>query len=130
MRRQLVKFRTAQINALHGRLLEFGETLHKGRTSLAKEVPEALERLKERLPGYLINLLDEQYQRLVDLDVQINGIEKRLLAVAKQNETCKRLMEIPSLGQLITTAAVATMGEASAFKSGREFSAYIGLVSK
>lgn len=130
MRRQLVKFRTAQINSLHGTLLEFGETIHKGRASLARELPEALERLKARLPEYLINLLDQQYHRLADLDAEIDGIENQLIAVAKQNKTCKRLMEIPGVGPLIATAAVATMGEASAFKSGREFSAYVGLVPK
>ncbi|OUZ69691.1 hypothetical protein CBL22_25895, partial [Shigella flexneri] len=35
---QLVKFRTAQINALHGTLLEFGETIHKGRAAMEREV--------------------------------------------------------------------------------------------
>ncbi|HAY9736422.1 TPA: IS110-like element ISEc11 family transposase, partial [Shigella sonnei] len=51
-------------------------------------------------------------------------------SVARQNETCKRLLDIPGVGPLIATAAVATMGEASAFKSGREFAAYVGLVPK
>ncbi len=50
--------------------------------------------------------------------------------MAKQNETCKRLLDIPGVGPLIATAAVATMGEASAFKSGREFAAYVGLVPR
>lgn len=128
MRRQLVKFRTAQINALHGMFLEFGETVRKGRASLDKVLPIVLERLKERLPPFLIALLEEQHRRLSDLDEQINGIEKQLVAVAKQNEICKRLLDIPGVGPLIATAAVATMGEASAFKSGREFAAYVGLV--
>lgn len=48
----------------------------------------------------------------------------------RQSETCKRLMEIPGVGPLIATAAAATMGDASAFKSGREFAAYVGLVPK
>ncbi|ECT1023963.1 TPA: IS110 family transposase [Salmonella enterica] len=130
MRRQLVKFRTAQINALHGMFLEFGETVRKGRASLDKAVPVVLERLRERLPPFLIALLEEQHHRLSDLDEQINGIEKQLKAVAKQNEACQRLLEIPGVGPLIATAAVATMGDASAFKSGREFAAYIGLVPK
>lgn len=129
-RRQLVKFRTAQINALHGTLLEFGETLHKGRATLNRELPTILERMKTRLPAYLITLLEEQYNRLNELDVQIEGIEKQLISVARQSETCKRLMEIPGVGPLIATATVATMGEASAFKSGREFAAYVGLVPK
>ncbi|WP_208952466.1 IS110 family transposase [Rahnella sp. ChDrAdgB13] len=130
MRRQLVKFRTAQINALHGMFLEFGETVRKGRTSLDKAVPVVLERLRDRLPPFLIALLEEQHCRLSDLDKQIDGIEKQLKAVATQNETCKRLLEIPGVGPLIATAAVATMGEASTFKSGREFSAFVGLVPK
>ncbi|MDE9537221.1 IS110 family transposase [Xenorhabdus bovienii] len=129
-RRQLVKFRTAQINALHGTLLEFGETLHKGRAALDKELPAALERLKIRLPPYLITVLADQYNRLGELDSQINDIEKQLVSVARQNEACQQLLKIPGVGPLIATAAVATMGEAAAFKSGREFSAYLGLVPK
>ncbi|EOG3000530.1 IS110 family transposase [Salmonella enterica] len=129
-RRQLVKFRTTQINALHGTLLEFGETLHKGRAALNRELPAALERMKTRLPPYLITVLEDQYNRLSELDSLIDGIEKQLISVARQNETCKRLMEIPGVGPLIATTAAATMGEASAFKSGREFAAYVGLVPK
>ena len=52
-RRQLVKFRSMQINSLHGTFLEFGETLHKGRAAMDREFPEDLERLKERLPPYV-----------------------------------------------------------------------------
>lgn len=130
MRQQLVKFRTAQINALHGILLEFGETVHKGRASLDKAMPEVLERLKENLPPFLLYQIEDQYQRLSDLDVQIDGIEKQLAAWAKQNDTCRRIMDIPGVGPLIATAAVAIMGYAGSFRSGREFSAFIGLVPK
>lgn len=129
-RRQLVKFRTAQINALHGTLLEFGETIHKGRAAMDRELPAALERLKAKLPPYLITVLEDQHNRLSELDMLIDGLEKQLISVARQSETCKRLMDIPGVGPLIATAAVATMGEASAFKSGREFAAYVGLVPK
>ncbi|EIZ7340811.1 IS110 family transposase [Salmonella enterica] len=129
-RMQLVKFRTAQINSLHGMLLEFGETIHKGRAAMDREFPEALERLKERLPPYVISVLDNQFNKLNELDLQIDDIEKQLTSVARQNETCRRLLDIPGVGPLIATAAVAIMGEASAFKSGREFAAYVGLVPR
>lgn len=129
-RSQLVKFRTAQINALHGMLLEFGETIHKGRSAMDKELPAALERMKMKLPPYLIAVLEDQYNRLGELDSLIDGIEKQLNSVARQDETCARLMEIPGVGPLIATAAVATMGDAAAFKSGREFAAYVGLVPR
>ncbi len=130
MRRQLVKFRTAQINALHGLLLEFGETVRKGRASLDKAMPEVLERLKEKLPPFLIYQIEDQYRRLSDLDTQIDGIEKQLAAWAKQNETCQRIMDIPGVGPLVATAAVAIMGDTGTFRSGRELAAYIGLVPK
>ena len=130
MRRQWVKFRTAQINALHGLMLEFGETMHKGRSALDKMLPEALERLKDRLPPFIVAQIAEQHLCLSNLDEQIDAIERQLAALAKQNDTCRRLMTIPGVGPLIATAAVATMGDARAFKSGREFAAYVGLVPK
>ncbi|MDC9607391.1 IS110 family transposase [Xenorhabdus griffiniae] len=130
MRYQLVKFRTSQINALHGLLLEFGETVHKGRASLDKAMPEVLERLREKLAPFLLGLLEEQYRRLDEIDEQIDLVEKQLTAWAKQNADCQRIMKIPGVGVLIATAAIATMGEPSGFRSGREFSAYLGLVPK
>lgn len=129
-RMQLVKFRTAQINSLHGGVLEFGETIHKGRAAMDREFPEALERLKERLPPYVISVLENQFNRLNELDLQIDDIEKQLTSVARQNEACRRLLDIPGVGPPIATAALAIMGEASVFKSGREFAAYVGLVPR
>ncbi len=60
----------------------------------------------------------------------IDGLERRLHNVARQNETCQRLIEILGVGPLIATVTVATIGEASAFKSGRALAAYVGLVPK
>lgn len=79
---------------------------------MEREFPEALERMKERLPLYLIMVLENQYNRLNELDSLIEDIEKQLTSVAKQNETCKRLLDIPRVGPLIATAAVAIIGEA------------------
>ncbi|EHK8964238.1 TPA: hypothetical protein RM976_004512 [Escherichia coli] len=79
---------------------------------MEREFPEALERMKERLPLYLIMVLENQYNRLNELDSLIEDIEKQLTSVAKQNETCKRLLDIPGVGPLIATAAVAITGEA------------------
>lgn len=72
-RRQLVKFRTAQINALHGTLLEFGEPPHKGRAALNGQLPAALERMNTKLSPYLITVLEDQYNRLSELDLLNNS---------------------------------------------------------
>ncbi len=101
MRYQLVKFRTAQINALHGLLLEFSDTVHKGRASLDKAMPEVLEWLREKLSPFLLELLEEQYHRLNEIDEQIEQVEKQLTAWAKQNADCQRMMKIPGIGVLI-----------------------------
>lgn len=128
MRSQLVKFRTAQINAIHGILLKFGETINKGRTVLDKALPEELERLKITLPPFFIYQIEDQHRRLKDLDAQINGIEKQLAAWARQDDDCQRLMQILGVGTLVATAALARW--VGAFRSGRDFAAYIGLVPK
>lgn len=130
MRQQLVKVRTMQINALRGLLTEYGEVMGKSRAVLDKGIPAALAKLAERLPAMLIDSLREQWNGLTKLDEQIATIERRLKAWMRQDKACKAIAEIPGVGLLTATAAVATMGDAKAFRSGREFAAYIGLVPK
>lgn len=130
MRQQLVKVRTMQVNALRGLLTEYGEVMGKSRAALDKGISGVLERLAERLPAMLIDSLREQWNGLAKLDEQIATIERRLKAWMKQDKACKTIAEIPGVGLLTATAAVATMGDAKVFRSGREFAAYIGLVPK
>jgi transposase len=130
MRQQLVKFRTMQSNGLRGLLTEFGEVMTVGRAGLNRAMPEVLARLNERLPAVLLDTLREQWDMLGKLDGQIAQIEARLLAWMQQDKACKTIVEIPGVGLLTATAAVATMGKASAFKSGREFAAWLGLVPR
>jgi transposase len=130
LRQQLVKIRTMQVNALRGLLTEYGEVMGKSRAALDKGIPVALEKLAERLPAMLIDSLREQWNGLAKLDEQIATIERRLKTWMKQDKACKAIAEIPGIGLLTATAAVATMGNAKAFRSGREFAAYIGLVPK
>jgi transposase len=128
MRQQLVKFRTMQINSLRGLLTEYGEVMGKGRAALDKAMPDVLERLVDRLPTILIDTLREQWNGLTNLDKQIAEIERRLQAWLKEDKACRAIAAIPGVGLLTATAAVATMGDAKTFRSGREFAAWLGLV--
>jgi len=130
MRQQLVKFRTMQMNSLRGLLTEYGEVIAKSRAALDKAMPVLLARVAERLPAVLIDTLREQWNGLVKLDGQIAEIERRLRQWMRDDKTVKAIAEIPGVGVLTATAAVATMGDAKSFKSGREFAAWIGLVPK
>jgi transposase len=128
MRQQLIKFRTMQSNGLRGLLTEYGEVMAVGRAALNKAIPDVLARLSERLPAVLVNTLREQWSRLAQLDEQIGEIERRLAEWMKEDRSCRKIAEVPGIGLLTATAAVATMGDAKAFTSGREFAAWLGLV--
>jgi transposase len=110
-----------QSNGLRGLLTEYGEVMAVGRAALNRGMKDALARLAERLPAVLIDTLREQWDMLAKLDEQIAQIEQRLLAWMKQDRASKTIAQIPGVGLLTATAAVATMGDAKAFKSGREF---------
>ncbi|EUC12347.1 IS110 family transposase [Paraburkholderia hospita] len=130
MRQQLIKFRTMQINNLRGLLTEYGEVMSKGREKLAKEIPAVLERIEERLPAVLVDTFREQWNGLTKLDEQVTEIERRMREWKKEDKAVKAISEIPGVGLLTATAAVAMMGDAKAFRSGREFAAWVGLVPK
>jgi len=129
-REQLVKFRTMQINGLRGMLSEFGETMGRGRAAMCKAIPDALARVEARLPKVLIDTLREQWARVGTLDEEIATIERRLREWQKDDKAVRAVIEIPGVGLLTATAAVAMMGDPTAFKSGREFAAWVGLVPK
>jgi transposase len=130
IRAQLVKMRTMQINQLRGLLYEFGADLPQGRQRGIARVGEELARLEGRLSPLVIDAIRDQLRRIETLDQDIAGIEKKLLLWKKQDESSRKLMEIPGVGLLTATAAVATMGNAGVFRSGREFAAFLGLVPR
>ncbi len=130
MRSQLVKFRTAQINGLRGLLAEYGEVMPQGRAGITKGIVAALAQLVNRLPAVLLDTLREQWARVGQLDEQVAEIERRLRAWHKEDKASRRIAEIPGVGLLTATAAVAAMGDPKSFKSGREFAAWLGLVPK
>lgn len=129
-RELLMKIKIMQINALRGLLYELGVTFAKGKKALANEIEAELDKLVagHSLPQYIADSLSEQSQRIKALVEEIKRIEVRLNERLKTNADMKRVLQIPGVGLLTATAAIATMGEASAFKSGREFCAWLGLV--
>jgi transposase len=129
-RELLLKMRTMQANALRGLLYEFGATFAQGRKALFKDVEQALEDLSGQLPQRVRDSLREQVQRIKALGQDIQEIEKRLQLQLKADPQMQRIAQIPGVGLLTATAAIATMGEASAYKSAREFCAWLGMVPR
>lgn len=129
-RELLMKMRTMQTNALRGLLYEFGATFAQGRKALFKDVEQALDELSAQLPQMVRDSLREQLARIKAMSEDMLAIEKRLGLQLKANPQMQRIAQIPGVGLLTATAAIATMGEASTFRSGREFCAWLGLVPK
>ena len=129
-RELLMKMRTMQTNALRGLLYEFGATFAQGRKALFKDVEQTLEDLAGQLPQMVRDSLCEQVARIKEMSQAMLAIEKRLHLQLKADPHMQRIAQIPGVGLLTATAAIATMGDARAFKSGREFCAWLGLVPK
>ena len=68
--------------------------------------------------------------QLMALKAQILAFDRRIMAWHRSNETSKRLDAIPGAGPALATALVASIADPRAFRSGRDFSAWIGLVPK
>ena len=97
---------------------------------MRRGMAEALERISERLPAMVIDTLREQWAQVGRLDEEIGEIERRIGVWHRGSADSKRIAEIPGVGVLTATAVVAAMGDPSAFRSGREFAAWLGLVPR
>jgi transposase len=129
VRAQLIKMRRMQINQMHGLLYEFGAVVHHGSHRM-NDAARMLADLADTLPAMVIDTLREQLQRIEALTRDIHAIEHRLAAWLRQDEAATRLAAIPGVGLLTATAAIATIGQAGTFRSGREFAAFLGLVPR
>ncbi|WP_281081956.1 IS110 family transposase [Variovorax paradoxus] len=129
-RELLMRMKVMQINALRGLLYEFGATFARGKNALFGEIEATLESLANDIPQYVADSLREQAQRIKQLATDIEAIELRLSQRLRTDTDMKRVAAIPGVGLLTATAAIATMGDAAAFKSAREFCAWLGLVPK
>lgn len=130
VRERLVHNRTEVINQIRGFLLERGLTFHRGPQSLRKGMPDLLEDAEQNLTPQLRQLLAQLWQEWQYLDSQIEQISDAIAAVAESDARCRRLRTIPGVGPLVSTATVAAIGNGAAFRRGRDFAAWLGLVPK
>ena len=64
------------------------------------------------------------------LDERIEGLSSEIEVLARQDAGCERLMSVPGIGPIVSSAMVAAIGTGDAFTKGRDFSAWLGLVPK
>ncbi len=130
VRDRLISRRTSVINQLRAFLLERGITYRKGRAYLKRQMAAILEDAETNLTPRMRYLLDRLWQEWKSVELEIEELSEQIEAIAQQDAACQRLLTVPGVGPLVSTAMIAAVGNGSAFRKGREFAAWLGLVPK
>jgi transposase len=130
VRSLMVGERTSLVNQIRGLLSEFGIVLPQGRCHVRSQLPSILEDAENDLPEVAREVFANQYERLCELDSKIDEYDKKIEALAKADEDAKRLMALEGIGPITATAIIASVGDITTFKNGRQFAAWLGLVPR
>jgi transposase len=129
-RHLLIRQQTAVINAIRAHLAEFGIVAPLGRLGVEELLGVVADPKDERVPDVARACLAALGSQLRVLKKQILEFDRMINAWHRSNETSKRLDEIPGVGPALATALVASVANPRVFRSGRDFSAWIGLVPR
>jgi transposase len=130
VRQGFVKARTAQANQIRGLLGEFGLVIPQGIINVAKRVPEILEDASNELPTPFRHLISRLSEHLEELDRQVKQFEREIVVWHRSSELSRKLEKIPGIGPLAASALVASIADAHSFDTGRQVSAWLGLVPR
>jgi len=127
-RHLFIRQQTAVINAIRAHLAEFGIVAPVGRNGV-EQLLDVVADASDR-PEVARACLLALGAQLRTLKAQILNFDQQIMAWHRSNEASKRLDDIPGVGPALATALVASVADPKAFRSGRDFSAWIGLVPK
>lgn len=130
VRSRLVSRRTATINQIRAFLIEQNITVRPGARSLRNSLFAILKNREEEISPRMIDLIVGLYEDWIWLDERIETITNEIETISKREKNCQRLMSIPGIGPIISTAMVAAIGNGDAFERGRDFGAWLGLVPR
>src|SRR5580704_13356394 len=122
--------RFALINEMRGFLLERGITFAARPIHLYKNLLAVIEDAEQNLSPRMRWLLQRLWQEWKQLDADIKTITDELERLSKEDPLCRRLRQIPGFGPLVSTATVAAIGNGAAFRRGRDFAAWVGVVPR
>jgi len=129
-RHLFIRQQTSAINSIRAHMAEFGIVARVGRNGIEELLRVVADHTDQRLPEVARACLAALGVQLRMLKAQILEFDRRIMAWHRSNETSKRLDEIPGVGPALATALVASVADPKAFRSARNFSAWVGLVPK
>jgi transposase len=129
-RHLFIRQQTAVINSIRAYLAEFGIVAPVGRQGVEQLLGVVADANDNRLSEVARDCVAALGAQLQMLKAQILQFDRLISAWHRSSEASKRLDAIPGVGPVLATALVASVADTKAFRSGRDFSAWIGLVPK
>lgn len=130
VRSRLVSRRTATINQIRAFLIEQGITVRTGARALRNSLFAILKNREDEISPRMSDIIAGLYEDWLWLDERIENITNEIEMISKREDNCQRLMSVPGIGPIISTAMVAAIGTGEAFERGRDFGAWLGLVPR
>jgi len=130
VRERLLKARTGLLNQMRGLLAEVGQVFPLRVASLRRAVPDLLEDGDVALPPGLRRLLAQLWEEGRELDGRLARLEREIKQALAASQSAQRLVAVEGVGALTATATVAAVGDGRQFRSGRQFSAWLGVVPR
>ena len=129
VRERLVCQRTSVINQIRAFLLERGIAVRQGLRALRSAMPNILA-MTDKLSPRMIHMIEDLCTDWRHLDARIATVSNEIETLSEQDDGAKRLMTVPGIGPIISTATVAAIGSGDVFSKGRDFGAWLGLVPR
>jgi transposase len=129
VRERLISQRTGVINQIRAFLLERGIAIRQGWHALRAELPRALA-MTDRLTPRMVHLVENLATDWRRLDERIEAVSTEITELAHADDGAVRLMTVPGIGPIISSATVAGIGKGDVFSKGRDFGAWLGIVPK
>jgi transposase len=130
VRERLVSQRTGIINQIRAFLLERGIAVRQGLRFLRAELPRILTTPPDVLSSRMVRIVEDLAGDWRRLDERVERLSNEIEAIARQDAGCERLMSVPGIGPIISSAMVAAIGAGDVSAKGRDFAAWLGLVPK
>ena len=130
VREGLITEKTATVNRVRALLAENGIVIKQGPANVFALLPTIVNDADNELSGLMRQLLRSQYAHLLSIREQVAELEKMLQVLVAEEDSYKRLLQIPGVGLITATLLGSELGNGSAFRNGRSFAAYLGLTPR
>jgi transposase len=130
IRERLIKARTALVNEIRGLLSEYGIVLPQSITKFRALMVSKLQNEQAKLTALGTEVFWHLYDEFLNIEKRLAYDDAKLAAIGRAHPECQRLQTIPGIGPISATAILAAISDASQFKNGRQFAAWLGLVPR